>query len=210
MKTVRLLLTIVIPLFLFTFISVCVLTDSIQYFDAYIYSKLQSIITNRITSFMAGISNLASSLFICILCFLTIPFFFIRGQKYSFYSAVVLVNICISSFMNVTLKYIFGRARPQILHLVEVTGYSYPSGHSMAAMSFYGFLIYLIVRNVKTDHKLKTIVVSLLGVLIILIGLSRIYLGVHYASDVLGGFSFSLVWLGVFTLIIDKYKEKAV
>ncbi len=211
MKTVRLLTTIVIPFLLFTIISVCVLTGNIQCFDAYIYSKLQNIISNRITFFMAGITNMASSLFICILCFLTLPFFFIKQQKYSFYSAVILINICISSFLNVMLKNIFERARPEILQLVEVSGHSYPSGHSMAAMSFYGFLIYLIYKNVKSiNHKLITTILLLLGVLIALIGLSRIYLGVHYASDVFGGFSISLVWLGVFTLLIDKYKEKAV
>ena len=89
--------------------------------------------------------------------------------------------------------------------IIEESGYIFPSGHSMASMAFYGFIIFLVWKYVKTNKKwIYTIVLSLL---ILLIGISRIYLGVHYASDVLAGFILTLAYLIIFTAIIDSKLE---
>ena len=74
----------------------------------------------------------------------------------------------------------------------------------MVSLSFYGFLIYLIYKYVK-NKDLKWISIVLLSILICSIGISRIYLGVHYTSDVLGGFLISLSYLIVYTLIVNRY-----
>lgn len=85
-------------------------------------------------------------------------------------------------------------------------GYSFPSGHSMVSMAFYGLLIYLIWKNCA-NPKLRNSLCFFLALLIPLIGLSRVYLGVHYASDVIGGFVVSLVYLIVFTTVTKSIFE---
>lgn len=110
----------------------------------------------------------------------------------------IALNIIIEPILNTILKNIFVRPRPMGYRLIEETGYSFPSGHSMASMAFYGLLIYLIYKNVKNKY-LKWTLILVLSVLIILIGFSRIYLGVHYTSDVLGGFLISLSYLIIYT-----------
>ena len=82
-------------------------------------------------------------------------------------------------------------------------GYSFPSGHSMISAAFYGFLIYLIYKKVK-NKKLKITLIIVLSILIVSIGISRIYLGVHYTSDVLGGFLLSISYLILYTNIVNS------
>jgi len=107
-------------------------------------------------------------------------------------------NLGISALLNQILKHIIQRPRPTEYRIIDESGYSFPSGHSMVSAAFYGFLIYLIYKNVKNKY-LKWGLITLLSLLIILIGTSRIYLGVHYTSDVLAGFLISISYLIVFT-----------
>ena len=125
-----------------------------------------------------------------------ISFFLFREKKYwKLFLSLMILEVGTNSM----LKLFFGRARPNVTHLVNETGYSFPSGHMMAATMCYGFLIYFLWKS-KISLLWKCIFSVLLGLLIIGIGFSRIYLGVHYASDILGGFLFSLFLLnfGIF------------
>jgi undecaprenyl-diphosphatase len=97
------------------------------------------------------------------------------------------------------LKEFMGRARPDVYYRAIIeSGYSFPSGHATLSAAFYGFLIYLAWRMVPS-HKRRIVVTALLGALIALISFSRLYLGVHYLSDVVAGFIVggAFVWLGV-------------
>ena len=107
---------------------------------------------------------------------------------------LILINVIVTTLLNQLLKNVFQRGRP-IDSIIEESGYSFPSGHSMVSMAFYGFLIYLVY---KSNIKYKGLIVGLLSVLIVLIGISRIYLGVHYPTDVIGGFTLSLSYLLLF------------
>ncbi len=206
MKNIRIFSTVLIPLLVFVLLSVSVIFNNIEGFDTSVYSFVSKMISGKMTSFMRAVTFFASGLFLSSVSILFIPGIFIKGRKYSFYSAIIILNVALSSIVNVGLKWLINRARPDILHLTEVSGLSYPSGHSMAATCFYGFLIYLCFRYLRSGYKM--IFAAALSGLILLIGLSRIYLGVHYASDVLGGLSFGLFWLGAVTLIIEKLQEK--
>ena len=99
--------------------------------------------------------------------------------------------------LNQALKFIIQRPRPTEFRIINESGYSFPSGHSMVSAAFYGFLIYLIYKNVKNKY-LKWSLITLLSLVILTIGISRIYLGVHYTSDVIAGFLISISYLIIF------------
>lgn len=118
----------------------------------------------------------------------------------------IILNLFFATVLNQILKYIVQRNRPEGYRLIDESGYSFPSGHSMVSTAFYGFLIYLVIKKVKNKY-LRNVLVILLGILIVLIGFSRVYLGVHYASDVIAGFFISIAYLIVFiTMISDGNK----
>ena len=105
--------------------------------------------------------------------------------------------------INQTIKHIVRRPRPNVLRLVEESGYSFPSGHSMISVAFYGLVIYLVYKNVNNKY-LKWTLITLLSLLILTIGFSRIYVGVHYFTDVVGGFFLALAYLIVYIYIYNK------
>ena len=128
-------------------------------------------------------------------------FIFIKNKKIG---VSIISNLAIITVLNQLLKRIVQRPRPTEFRIVEESGYSFPSGHSMVSMAFYGYLIYLIYKYVKNKY-LKWISIILLSILICSIGISRIYLGVHYTSDVLGGFFISISYLIIYICAVNKF-----
>lgn len=111
------------------------------------------------------------------------------------------VNLVGSTLLNQALKFAIQRPRPDVaLRLVDIGGFSFPSGHSMAAMAFFGLLIWLVWHGVRSRGA-RSGLVTVLCVAICAVGFSRVYLGVHYASDVLAGFCASLAWLVAYTKV---------
>jgi undecaprenyl-diphosphatase len=108
------------------------------------------------------------------------------------------LNFACSVALNYLLKFIVQRPRPEGFRLICASGYSFPSGHSMIAMAFFGLIIYF-VWHYEEDRRQCWIWTICFSIVIALIGISRIYLGVHYASDVVAGFCVSMAWLAVYT-----------
>ncbi len=104
--------------------------------------------------------------------------------------------------LNLLLKDMFQRPRPDIVPLVHETSYSFPSGHAMNSFIFYTCLSFFIFRRFK-NKQLKIMLICGSALLIFLIGLSRIYLGVHYPSDVIAGYTAGLCWF-VMVLLFDR------
>ena len=127
---------------------------------------------------------------------------FIKNKKLSL---GIILNLAGITLINQILKFIFRRERPTGYRLIEMSGYSFPSGHAMASLAFYGLLIYITKRLIKNKY-LKILLIILNIAIIILIGVSRIYLGVHYLSDVLTGYSISIIYLLITTKLLNKYK----
>ena len=113
----------------------------------------------------------------------------------------VTVNLACVVALNTLLKVIVQRPRPEGFRLVAESGYSFPSGHSMVAMAFFGLLIWMIWRYHRRDA-MRVVWCAFFAVVIVLVGASRIYLGVHYASDVIAGFCVSLAWLAFYTRVV--------
>lgn len=117
---------------------------------------------------------------------------------------LLLGGIAGSTLLNTVLKGLYQRARPDIHRIVEEQGYSFPSGHSMAAFTFYFLLTYLLWRHLRSRGA-KVALVAFSAGMILCIGLSRIYLGVHYPSDVIGGFWVSGCWVAVCIRLFRHY-----
>ena len=156
------------------------------------------LISDFVTPIAKFITNFGGAIFLSIATVML--FLFIKNKKIGL---SIISNIVIITVLNQLLKRILQRPRPTEFRLVEEKGYSFPSGHSMVSMAFYGYLIYLIYRYIKNKY-VKWTLITILSILICLIGISRIYLGVHYTSDVLGGFLLSISYLVVYISSIKK------
>lgn len=157
------------------------------------------LISDFATPIAKFITNFGGAIILIILA--PMLFIFIKNKKIGI---SVILNLVIITVLNQLLKRIVQRPRPTEFRIVEESGYSFPSGHSMVSMAFYGYLIYLIYKHVKNKY-LKWISVILLSILICSIGISRIYLGVHYTSDVLGGFFISISYLIIYISAVNKF-----
>lgn len=176
----------IIPLCLFSIDYLLIQFQIVQPVDWFVYHLVQNLKCDFMTSFFKLCSNLGSTWFYVILVLLLVIF---KNKK----DIWVGIHLLIIQGINRFIKALVKRARPpQIYHLVHETNYSFPSGHSMSAMAGYGLLI---IEVQKSSLKYKTIIKVFLAIMIFLIGLSRIYLGVHYFSDVIGGFLLSLSYL---------------
>ena len=151
--------------------------------------------TNTLTEFMKIFTNVGGAYVLITLSILAL--IFLKNKKMAL---SININLVVITILNIILKSIIQRPRPEGYRLIDESGYSFPSGHSMISMAFYGLIIYYLWKNVK-NKKIKYISVTLLTLMVLLIGISRIYLGVHYASDVLGGFIISIAYLIVFITI---------
>ena len=156
------------------------------------------LISDFATPIAKFITNFGGAIFIILLTVILITV--IKNKKIGL---SILTNLAIITILNQLLKRILQRPRPTEYRIIEESGYSFPSGHSMISMAFYGYLIYLIYKYVENKN-VKWILISLLSILICLIGISRIYLGVHYTSDVLGGFLISISYLVIYISAVNN------
>ncbi|MBB6612228.1 phosphatase PAP2 family protein [Pontibacter sp. Tf4] len=178
--------------------------------DQAAFNFAASIASPGFSNFIEGITFFASRQFLTPAALLLVAYFvFVR--KHRWYSLKVPVVALGSITLNVVLKYFFDRPRP-LVPMVEAHGLSFPSGHTMVAASFYGLLIYLVWHNVKQVW-LRNVLIIFLSVFVIFIGFSRIYLRVHYATDVLAGFAAGFMWvvIGIWILNrLERYSRKEI
>lgn len=186
-------LIVVICTIILMLIIINIFNNQIKNFDMKVYSFISNFISKNNTTIMKVITSVASATILCGICIAIL--IIVKNKKYA---VLISVNLFISTVLNIILKNIFDRARPEGYRLIEIGGFSFPSGHSMASMTFYGFLIYLIYKKIQNKY-IKWTLITILSILILAVGTSRIYLGVHYASDVIGGFCFSIIYLAFYT-----------
>lgn len=203
-------LIIVLVLFLASLLTLAfVINDIFQLknytFDAEVFAIVKPFISATSTRIMSFITFFGTGEFLVPAnIILALYFLFIRRHRW--YSLRVPV-VSIGSFLVMSLlKLYFSRARPDDPVYKAALGFSFPSGHAMSAMTFYGLIIFLIWKNVE-NVTLKWILTILLIIFIHIIGFSRIYLRVHYASDVIAGFSLGLVWLVLSLSVMHKIEQ---
>jgi undecaprenyl-diphosphatase len=177
--------------------------DNDFYSDGVVYDFVYKyVIRDGITPLIKFITWFGSTVGIVFMCIISM--IVIRNKKINSSLTVCLI---LGTIINNIVKIFFARARPDINPLMVETTYSFPSGHSMMSIIFYGYLIYL-VYNYLRDKKVKLVFISILSILIFCIGFSRIYLGVHYFSDVIGGFVLGIAYLIMYVEIVKKIIKK--
>lgn len=159
--------------------------------------------TNHVnTEIMSFITTLAKHQFL-IPANLFLIFYFLFVRKHTWFSIRVAAIALSSLGLMLVLKQLFHRNRPEIPLLSHAQGLSFPSGHALMSVTFYGLLIYIILQTIG-NKPLKWSLSSFFILLIISIGFSRVYLRVHYASDVLAGFIIGLLWLLISLAILKR------
>ena len=179
-----------------------VLEDEILKLDIYGYDLVSKfLISDFVTPIAKNITHLGGAIFLITLSLILL--LIIKNKKIGI---LIWLNLGISVLLNQALKFIIQRPRPTEFRIINESGYSFLSGHSMVSAAFYGFLIYLIYKNVKNKY-LKWSLITLLSLVILTIGISRIYLGVHYTSDVIAGFLISISYLIIFTHFSKEFMK---
>lgn len=192
-------------LLLFLFLGHEILKNQELNFDMRAFAFADSLGTPIFDSFMKSITFFASRDFIAGASLMLI-FYFLIIRRHRWYSIKVPVIALGSISLNLILKFLFDRDRPIIPHLVKSYGLSFPSGHAMISASFYGLLIYLVWVNVKNPVGRWALVIALI-LFIVLIGFSRVYLHVHYASDVVAGFAAGLLWVIIALFVLKRIER---
>ena len=183
---------------LFILITILMINNNTKVFDDTIYNYIFSLRSDLLDTIFKTITKFANTISVIIVVFILLIFL----GKENIYKLMLTVGITVGT--NQLLKHTIRRVRPDHLRLIKETGYSYPSGHSMVSVALYGLLIYLIHKNVK-NKVLRVILIIPLLVLILGIGISRIYLGVHYPTDVLAGFSLAIPIIILIVCRVDDH-----
>lgn len=196
------LLSIVILTILFFVIGKTDIYNKILDFDYKVIEIISNIYNPKIESLMAFITKfgewyIPTAIIVCI-------FLFVKNKLYSY---ILIVNYAVIGLITFLVKSIIMRPRP-LVALIEIPlSYSFPSGHTLTSIFFYILLWYLITLN--KNNKIKIPLFILFSLLAILVSFSRIYLGVHYFSDVMGGIIYSIPCLLCTLNILNKnFKEK--
>jgi len=137
---------------------------------------------------------------------LLLIFYFLLVRHQNWFSIRVATIALSSLVLMLLLKYLFQRKRPLSPLLKAAKGLSFPSGHAIMSVTFYGLLLYILLHTIDIGW-LKYLVTGLLIFLIVLIGYSRVYLRVHYASDVLAGFIIGLFWLWISLFVLNRLEQ---
>ena len=196
-----------LALLLFAWLGNEVLAGDTRHFDDAIRSWVHQFSSPAMTQAMNAISHLGYGILLLELAATLTLFAWLRWRRAAGWLAVAMAG---SLLLDVTLKYAYHRARPTAFFGVAPNSYSFPSGHALCSFCFYGVLAGLLSR--RTKRLLWRLAIwSAAAALVIAIGLSRIYLGVHYPSDVLAGYLAATVWVATVIVLdhVRKVRKKA-
>lgn len=202
MKTNKKYYIIGVLLTLFIINTLLVIMDVYHPLDMFIRDFVLNFYSATTDKIMQIFTFLGSTTWIIILS-LVIFFFFLLYEKRNNFAFATAFVIIVSTILNQVTKYVIRRPRPSYMPEGLETSFSYPSGHTMASVSLYGFIIYMICKS-KISKGNKIFFSGLLVLLIFFIMTSRIYLGAHFFSDVIGGLLFSSLLLVTISLLEDN------
>lgn len=178
---------------LFILWTILLVKGKLSRIDNIVYNKIK--LNNKKTIFFKYFTNLASTKYFIIICLLLI--IFLKNKL----ALLISIAMIIDAIIVFIAKHIIKRERPNINRIVEEKGYSYPSGHTFSATCFYGLVMFLInISSITLGYQIL-ITIPLISI-ILLIGFSRIYLGVHYFSDCIGGLLLSSSYIILYVYLV--------
>lgn len=189
----------------FVVLLVCVLTEHAAGFDDPVREFFYGLRTPGLTGIAVAITMLADKRVIICICILLL----IIPQTRLRFGVPLSAGALGVILTNTLIKHLVQRSRPDVLHLVTEHGHSFPSGHSITSVFFYGLAIWLVWRHVN-DPAARRILTIFLAIPVLLIGPTRIYLGVHYPTDVLAAWCLAIVAIAVVIEVIETIKRRAV
>jgi undecaprenyl-diphosphatase len=170
-----------------------VLDGETRQFDEVTRAAVHQFASPAMTTAMRGISFLGSGLFLTIATVAVIIWF--AQRKWGREAKLMAVTMAGASALNVTLKLAFKRTRPApFFDLLPPASYSFPSGHALTSACFFGAFAAILTARMKRRRP-RILVWIVCTTMFLLIGLSRIYLGVHHTTDVIAGFAAALIWI---------------
>ncbi|MDR7240564.1 phosphatase PAP2 family protein [Neobacillus drentensis] len=175
-------------------------------FDRNIIAAIQGLESPLLTKVMKFFTFIGSTPVVIVLIILLIIFLY-KVLNHRLELILLISAIIGSAVLNQILKQIFHRIRPNFHRLIDISGYSFPSGHAMNAFTVYVIISFLLWRHIPSKWG-RSLLICISTVMILAIGISRIYLGVHYPSDIIGGYLASGFWLAVAIWFFQYYKEK--
>lgn len=182
-------------LFLFYGLAEEVYEGDTQRFDESALGLVNQFASPRLTSFMSAVTYLGSNEFLVVAGACVVLAFVLAGWGRAAFA--LLITMTGAVLINATLKLLFGRERPEPFFGTPLPeSYSFPSGHALLSFCFYGMIAAVITARVKGAGRRASVWAVAVWV-VALVGLSRVYLGVHYPSDVAAGYAAALVWLVV-------------
>jgi len=210
-KGITLGLVFAIALFLLTAFIFWYITDEIVLeqqtaFDISVFTRLSKYISPATTHLMLIFTFFGSTKFL-LPAYVLLAAFFLFYKRDTFHSITITAIGLSSVGLLFILKDIFHRHRPLQPLTKNVIGYSYPSGHSFSSFTFFGLLTYIIWETNLPPY-LKWILSILFIFLATMIAISRVYLHVHYPSDVVAGFCLSVIWLSISLLIMNRIQRR--
>ncbi|HZD93012.1 MAG TPA: phosphatase PAP2 family protein [Candidatus Sulfotelmatobacter sp.] len=192
----------VLCLFLFAWLGREMLEGDTRHLDDAVRTWVHHFASGRMTTFMNAVSLLGYNILIVELVIVFIVFAKLRWRRAAVWLAITMAG---SLLLDLALKYAYQRPRPVAFFGVAPGSYSFPSGHALCSLCFYGILAGLLSARIQS-LLWRIVVWAAAALLIITIGVSRIYLGVHYPSDVLAGYLAATVWVGT-VIVLDHVRK---
>lgn len=189
-----------------------VMQNELSQFDNTVGSYVRSFARPQLTRLNIWITTLGSAQ-VEIPLFLLVASYLLFKLKHTWEATLLATALAGAWLLNEVLKLAFQRSRPSMRHLVEAGGYSFPSGHAMVAAAFYGMVGYVLWLNLREKTVYAWLVFLLTGILVIAISISRVYLAVHFPSDIIAGLAAGGVWLTACITALDAiryYKGKRI
>ncbi len=195
-----------LALVLFSWLAEEVFAGQTRQFDAYLRGFIHQYASQRLTALMQFVTLLGSpQVLFSLFGVISIVFLIARWRRAAAWLALGTIG---SVVLDTTLKVLFHRARPEPFFSPMPNSYSFPSGHALSSFCFYGILAALLDARIKNAW-VRWSIWAAAALLVLLIGLSRIYLGVHFPTDVIAGYCAAAVWVSAL-LFVDRVTEGAV
>lgn len=191
-------------LLIFIFIMIMVILNKTGNIDSYIYNLVTNNLSDSGVTFWKYVTFLGSTKFIISLCVIFLILFITIKKKWI--GIYITLSLILSTIVNNLLKIIIARDRPDVTRYVVETSYSFPSGHAMASTMLYGIISYFIYKS-NINKYFKILFISLLVIIILMVSISRIYLGAHFVSDVISGIILSSILLLIIISIMEKRRR---